>query len=72
MANSAPMDTVEITKKEAASRQVAIDSDSAHEFAISDTLALLATAVFNMAKRTISYQPAVGRRQLREAMRDMA
>lgn len=96
-------------------KQVDVDADGTHEFAISDTLALLATAVFEMAKltgglttpqavyqiwyaacnldalgrsfehhavvkqvigdlskRTISYQLAVGRRELREAMRDTA
>ena len=90
-----------------------VDPDNAHEFAISDTFALLATAVFNIAKltgglttpqavyqiwyaacnldalgesfehhavvkevvgdlskRTISYQLAVGRRELQEAMQD--
>ncbi len=88
-----------------------VDPDSAHEFTIPDTLALLASAVFDIAKlegrlttpqavyqiwyaacnfdaldpsfehlavvkkvmgdqskRTISYQLAVGRRELREAM----
>jgi len=92
-----------------------VDPDSTHEFAIPDTLASLATAVFNVAKlagelttpqavyqiwyaacnldalsasfehhavvkqvignlskRTISYQLAVGRRELREAMQDAA
>ncbi len=90
-----------------------VDPKSTHEFALSDTLALLATAVFDIAKltgglttpqavyqiwyaacnldalgssfehravvkqvigdlsrRTLSYQLAVGRRELREAMRD--
>jgi hypothetical protein len=89
-----------------------VDPDNAHEFALSDTFALLATAVFNIAKltgglttpqavyqiwyaachldalgesfehhaivkevvgdlskRTISYQLAVGRRELQEAMK---
>jgi len=95
------------------SKRANVDPDSTHEFAISDTLALLASAVFDLAKltgelttpqavyqiwyaacnfdaldpsfehyavvkkvmgdqskRTISYQLAVGRRELREAMQD--
>ena len=96
-------------------KQADVDLDNTHEFAISDTLAILAKSVFNLAeltgglttpqavfqiwyaacnldalgpsfehyaivkrvigdlsKRTISYQLAVGRRELREAMQDAA